>query len=122
LDPNSLINLASKKLHEIENKSINDWEGFLPWRLLLIIKWGFEFGGENYPLQIVDEHMLVKLMNMLHELEGVETNPFLEDQSVKGLQKFLRTIAFQQFWLQSKLGGWVISRQKVLFSNLPTEH
>jgi hypothetical protein len=122
LDTLSLVSAATTKLHEIEISPIEKWEGFLPWRLLLIIKWGFEYGGENYPLRNVDENILAKLMNLLDEFEGTETNPFLGHQSIVGLQKFLRTLAFQQFWLQYKLGTWVIARQKVLFCDLPSEH
>ena len=122
LDTLSLVYTATAKLHEIDTKPFEEWGGFLPWRLLSLIKWGFEYGGENYPLHKADKNTLGKLMNMLHEFEDAETDPFLKENSFTGLQKFLRTRAFQQFWSQNPLGHWIIARQKVLFCDLPSEH
>lgn len=118
LDIYSLVMAAMSKLREVEAKPINELNGFYPWRLLLLIKWAYEFGGVRHPLWLVDENMLVKLLNLIHDFEGAEPNPFLEEGTVLGVQKFLRTIAFQQFWTQIKLGTWAISRQKILFCDL----
>jgi hypothetical protein len=117
-----LVNIATAKLHEIDTKPTEKCEGFYPWRLFLLIKWGFEYGGENYPLRNADNNMLVKLINMLHEFEYLETDPFLEENNYISIQKFLRTSAFQQFWLQKRLDSWKLARQNVLFCDLPSEH
>ncbi|BCY17687.1 hypothetical protein hrd7_15360 [Leptolinea sp. HRD-7] len=61
-------------------------------------------------------------MNLIDNFEGAETNPFLLGDRPTDIQKFIRTLAFQQFWIQKKFRAWTISRQKVLFCSLPTDN
>lgn len=121
LDRDSLVIIVIQKLRSIEGKEPNEWHSFLPWRLLLLLKWGFEFCGENYPLIISDELMLAKLINKVHTFEEAEQNPFLEQGDVGGINKFLRTLSFQQFWLQREMYYLDIARQIELFCNLPPD-
>ena len=69
-DTVSLASTAATKLHEIETKPVEEWRGWLPWYLLLLIKWGFEHGGSQYPARPVDEDDLARLVNKLHDFEG----------------------------------------------------
>jgi hypothetical protein len=117
----SIVAEASKKLREIENQSFDKFDGWLPWYLLLLIRWGFEYGGAQYPRKSVDEKALSKLINLIHDLEGVNVNPFLKQRTITGVFKFLRTIAFQQFWLQGSMGRWDLARQNILFCKLTSD-
>jgi hypothetical protein len=118
----SLAVEAATKLHEVEARPVQEWRTWCPWLLLLLIKWGFEFGGSQYPPKAVGEADLVKLINKLHDFEGFCGSPFLHEGGLSGLGKFLRTKAYQQFWMQRSLGSWDLVRPGVLFCHLPTEH
>lgn len=121
-DSVSLAIQAAIKLHEVEAGPLDEWRVWPPWLLLLLIKWGFEFGAAQYRPKAVGEDDLVKLINMLHDFEGVCGSPFLHEGSFPGLLKFLRTKAYQQFWLQAVFGTWDLVCQRVLFARLPPEH
>lgn len=108
------------KLHEIENKHITEWGGWLPWNLVLLIKWSVEYGGKQYPTREATETVITKLMNLINELPS--ENVFLKDNGIGGVQKFVRTTAFQQFWYQKRLNSWELSRQYLLFCEIPPEH
>ncbi|MDA3907230.1 MAG: hypothetical protein PF484_14250 [Bacteroidales bacterium] len=116
----SLIQLCSIKLHEIENKHITEWEGWLPWNLVLLIKWSVEYGGKQYPTREATKTVVTKLINLMNDLPS--ENVFLKDNGIGGLQKFVRTTAFQQFWYQTRLNSWELSRQYLLFCEIPPEH
>lgn len=116
----SLIQLCSIKLHEIENKHITEWEGWLPWNLVLLIKWSVEYGGKQYPTREATKTVITKLINLMNDLPS--ENVFLKDNGIGGLQKFVRTTAFQQFWYQTRLNSWELSRQYLLFCEIPPEH
>jgi hypothetical protein len=112
---------AATKLHEVEVRPIQEWLTWCPWLLLLLIKWGFEFGGSQYPPRAVGERDLASLINKLHEFEGVCGSPFLGGERPQ-LMKFLRTKAYQQFWMQAALGSWDFVRELALFGRLPPDH
>jgi hypothetical protein len=120
-DSVSLALEAATKLHEVEVRPVQEWRTWCPWLLLLLIKWGFEFGGSQYPPKAVGERDLARLINKLHDFEGVCGSPFLGGDRPE-LMKFLRTKAYQQFWMQTTLGTWDFVRELVLFSHLPPEH
>ncbi len=120
VDTLSLIHNTSAQLHKIERMDPPDWKGWLPWHLLLLLKWGIEYGGGQYPPEEAKESVLVKLMNLIKGLE--DGNVFLKEGGNLGLQKFLRTTAFQQLWFQTRLGKWELSRQYILFCELPQNH
>jgi len=120
IDTISLIQLCSIKLHEIENTHIAEWKGWFPWNLALLIKWSVECGGQKYPTREATESLVTKLMNQMNDLSS--KNAFLEDGGIGGLQKFLRTTAFQQFWYQAKLNSWELSRQYLLFCEISEDH
>ena len=117
----SLAVEAATKLHEVEVRPVQEWRTWCPWLLLLLIKWGFEFGGSQYPPRAVGERDLARLINKLHDFEGVCGSPFLGGDRTEPM-KFLRTKAYQQFWMQTTLGSLDLVRELVLFSRLPPEH
>jgi hypothetical protein len=117
----SLAVEAATKLHEVEVRPIQEWRTWCPWLLLLLIKWGFEFGGAQYPPKAVGERDLARLINKLHDFERDCGSRFLGGDHPE-LMKFLRTKAYQQFWMQTTVGSWDLVRELVLFSCLPPEH
>ena len=117
-DPLELISRVSKKIHEVENLPIEEWRGWDPWYLYLLIKWSFEFGGENAKIKTFGNKELVKLINMIKDFDGRCGSPFLQSDGKGNVIKFLRTKAYQQFWMQLPLGPWNIARQFLLFNDL----
>jgi hypothetical protein len=121
-DSVSLARRAATKLHAIETKPVDEWRRWPPWFLLLLIKWGFEFGDWHYPLKEVAESDLARLVNKLHDFEGECGSPFLHEGGLAGLSKFLRTKAYQQFWMQGLRPSWALARPSRLFCHLPFGH
>ncbi len=122
-DSVSLAIQAATKLHEVEAGPVEKWQSWPPWLLSVLIKWGFEFAGSQYPPKAVAEADLVKLINKLHDFDGVCGSPFLHEGGRAGLLKFLRTKAYQQFrWMQGLRGSWDLARPSRLFCHLPSEH
>jgi len=120
-DSVSLAKQAAAKLRRIEAEPCDEWRRWPPWLLLLLIKWGFEFGGSQYPPRAVGERDLARLINKLHDFEGACGSPFLGGGRSRPM-KFLRTKAYQQFWMQTVFGSWDLVRERVLFARLPPEH
>ncbi len=114
-DPVQIGVLISQKLHEVENIDFSEWKGWNPWYLTSLLKWGFEYGGEKYPLTNLDMDKLAELINMIHTFDGECGSPFLVGDKPGNLNKFLRTKAYQQFWLQIDLSAWKLARQYLLF-------
>lgn len=118
-DSISLITRTSSKLHEIEYKEITDWNGWLPWNLLLLIKWSAEHGGSYYPPKEFSDKSLVNISNLMHDFAS--TNDFLDQGDEGGLRKFMRVLAFQQFWIQRSVSSWEVVRQYILFTGEENE-
>lgn len=108
------------KLHEVERRSPSDYGGWLPWHLLLVLRWGLEFGRRQGPSQPVTEQTLAQLVNLVHEMSG-EAQAHLLDEP-HGVRKWFRAIAYQQFWLQQGLRGDDLGRQWSLFATLDGDH
>lgn len=116
-DVTSLVLTLSDRLHTIEELEVDQWQGWLPWYLLLLIRWSFEYGGTRYPPKQVNPSVLPKLINLINQAES--HHPLLEEGTYSGALGFFRTRAFQQFWLQHRLSGWDIARQYFLFYKYP---
>lgn len=117
-DPIEVISIVARKLHQVEGLPISDWNGWYPWFLCLIIKWGLEFGGENSGIKEFNEKKLANLLEKVKDFDGKCGNSFLESDIDGNVLKFLRTRANQQFWIQLPLGSWNIARQYLLFNDL----
>lgn len=118
-DTLSLVIAITKKIHEIEEKPFYEWKGWLPWYLLLLIKWSFQFGSKKSPPKQVTEKSLVTIINKIRKFDGDCGSPFLNNSDHRNASKFFRTIAFQQFWLQRNIGSWDLARQYILICGLP---
>jgi len=121
-DTAQLVTLLSVKLHGIEKGSFADAHLGLPWELLLLIKWSYEYGGLKYPPKPPSEQVIVQLLNRLREIEGELQASYLNNGGTVGLSKFLRTLAFQQFRYQQSFGSWILARSYSLFCELPIDH
>jgi hypothetical protein len=93
----SLVINASKKLHEVESKHPSDFRGWLPWHILLLIKWSYEYGGLKHPPKPAHEPILVKLMNLIKSYEEECQSFSLTSGEPSSVIKFFRILAFQQF-------------------------
>lgn len=110
----SIIFICIKKLHEISKKPVFEETAYLPWELLYLIKIGFLEGGKNgEKVAVIND--VNGMLNQLKELGS--DSPFLGMGTAGGLRKFMRTLAFQQFWVQRGLSNYDLARQVVIFND-----
>lgn len=97
LNKRSLVELCVKELNKFKELKSG---GIQPWIALFILKVALAEGNNNqYASKPATPQNFIDLHNKIHSLIGVPR--FLNDKSIKGLNKFLRIISFQQFWVQS---------------------
>lgn len=118
----SWVLCAINRLHWVHRGTTEDFRKWNPWRLLLIIKWALINCEDEHPqVPVALDKDLIAVMNAIHEMEGLK-NRFLGRGLPQGVIKFMRTLAFQQFWLQRRLVAHEIGRQLHLFSGIPTSY
>lgn len=113
-NPEHLIYFAIKKNYQLfYNRKNNLIRKYLPWNLLLLIKMAYAFGGKLQKNDLREdrfEYMSLLLNNIY--TGGGET--LIVDG---GVNKFMRQMAFQQFWLQTKyFDVMAVGRQIEVFS------
>lgn len=107
----SLVLLCIKKLHEISKKAVYESGGYYPWNLLYLVKIAFLEGGKNGSKAATIGNINTAL-NHINEL-GNESR-FLKGEN-GGVRKFMRTLAFQQFWFQRPITSSDMARQLLIF-------
>lgn len=107
----SLVLPCIKKLHEISRKPVYENGGYYPWHLLYLVKVAFLEGGKN-GREIASIGTINTALNQINDL-GNESR-FLNGET-GGVRKFLRTIAFQQFWFQRPITSSDMARQLLIF-------
>jgi hypothetical protein len=116
-DPEVLVFAAIERLQKVFELKPNEWatSGYLPWELLLLIKWTLNECDKckrNQPT----EKDLSKIINKIKDY----TDDFgVPEDSKHKLEKFMRKTAFQQFWFQSgqAMNSIRLSRTIELFIN-----
>ncbi len=124
-DPISIVSVLVSKLHELYHKPSKDWDVYLPWELLLLMKWvlaNYESANTriiNKSAKQADLRIINGLINSLQDLfDKHRVDPLIRSgDNQHNLQKFFRQTAFQQFWLQpsSKLTISLQARAFYLF-------
>ncbi|KKR02844.1 MAG: hypothetical protein UT30_C0047G0004 [Candidatus Uhrbacteria bacterium GW2011_GWF2_39_13] len=117
LRPEELIIAASLKLREIE-KDIALWSKWNPYSLLLVIRWAFEYGAQNSNVIPLTQNQFIKLISDCNEICG---NPYFLSGASANVNKFLRTMSFQQFWFQGNIFKGLFGRLFLLFCNSKDE-
>lgn len=124
LEPTSLISQAINKLAVCDRNPREST--YMPWELLLLIKWTFLYSQE--PSHLAKEATEVDLNRCLNDIRNLYSDiklPSQEDSNGTGLlNKFVRRISFQQFSFQMELYELkhVISMQLILFADLGEEY
>lgn len=113
-DPSTIIVLCIQKLHEISKKPVYENRSYLPWELLYLIKIAFIEGGKNEK-RIANINDMNTLLNLVKDL-GSESS-FLNGER-GGMRKFMRTLAFQQFWFQRGVASYDMARQVLIFDKV----
>lgn len=110
----SIILTCIRKLHEISKKPIHEETAYLPWELLYLTKIAFLEGGKNGE----KEAGIINVNGMLNQLKNLGSeSSFLSEKTTGGLRKFMRMLAFQQFWVQRGLSNYDLARQVLIFNN-----
>lgn len=120
LQADAIAEACMEKLRQVERVAPQDYGGWLPWHLLLVMRWGLEFGRGCPPWEPVTEPVLIELVNQVHELSA-DAQAHLFDEPF-GVRKWMRVIAHQQFWVQRGIRPDELGRQWSLFGELPVDH
>lgn len=110
-----LAEIALTRLRQVEQRPLNESRDWLPWYLLLIVKWAFEYGRLAAPARPAREQDLIELMNELHT--AGDHSEFVGKGQVSAA-RFMMQIAHQQFWWQRRLANWTLGRHVQLFGAL----
>lgn len=114
-EPHSLLRCAMTCLHErVDSKPPDQWGGYLPWTLLLIIRWTFLYAAHGR--RVATEKDLIELHNAVHNLDDSFTLPDQGDRDT--VSAFMGRTLFTQLQFQRldyELRG--ISRQLVMFEH-----
>lgn len=110
-DPLSIVLPCITKLHEISKKAVYENGGYYPWGLLYLIKIAFLEGGNNANKTATIGNINCAL-NYINELAN--ESRFLNGEK-GGARKFMRTLAFQQFWFQRPITSSDLARQLLIF-------
>jgi len=112
----SIILQCINKLHEISKKPIYEETGYMPWEILLLVKFTALDGSIGVGVN-ADPNTLRRLLNKIKYNIG-NSIKYLNPGDSSGMNKFMRRNAFQQFGYQSELSKADIGRQIYLFNNL----
>ncbi|MCY4064695.1 MAG: hypothetical protein OXG53_20205 [Chloroflexi bacterium] len=121
LNGEDLIKHLLIKLNEPQATDVEQMRRYEPWNLLLLVKWAVLYGdfSELKEDQPVEEHQIHELLN----LTQVICNQVSEFSAVAEVHLYLRKLAYQQFWLQSRETiPFGIAHQYLLFGKLPQNH
>lgn len=107
----SIVLPCIEKLHEISKKAVHENGGYTPWNLLYLIKIAFLEGGRNG-----NKVAMIGDINtaLNHIIELGNESRFLNGEK-GGIRKFMRTLAFQQFWFQRGIRSSDMARQLIIF-------
>lgn len=118
-DTNRILIFCILKLHEISDKLGPEYKGYTPWHLLYLIKLVLMYGGEKYPSRQATINDIIAFIN---RIKNYDTGMYLlTGNRQEKLQKLMRALAFQQFWLQKPINNYEIARQIVLFQQIPND-
>ncbi|OQW47941.1 MAG: hypothetical protein A4S09_14180 [Proteobacteria bacterium SG_bin7] len=110
----SIILHSMRINRNLSNLPPDKFEGYMPWEIMLLIKWTLVFGNwenKKNPNQSQYNSMINKIKEVFPE------NKFLLKKSSAGIRKFMRQTAFQQFGLQRKLTKANVGRNFELFGS-----
>ena len=113
----SLTEMLLTYLHRPEKDSIAYLKKH-PWLCLLLMKWILIDNDNRGNKRIIDSVNADKLLNATYDLSDSIRMPNEYDHHIL----FFRNIAFQQFIFQHEFSGAHISRQFLLFADLPDNH
>ncbi len=112
-----LINASILLLHDSSKKPVNDWKYYMPWQILLLLKWTLsEYTSIKKP-HTLNQQSFNNLILDLQKIFESHKSDTLSLYSEYQLPKFLRQTAFQQFWLQpaGRITSETLARQLKLF-------
>lgn len=117
-EPDSVTGHLITALHSAFAGDIQVRRYYLPWNLLLALKWTWQEADATAHRRpeatLNDVH---RALNILHDMEAEGRMP----SDFTHINLFMRQLAFQQFW-QHQADGGALARQDLLFSKLPSYH
>lgn len=102
----SIITRSTKILHKIYHEGFSqDGIVYVPWIPLALIEWSLVFCPKPEILLTteINDVGYNKLYNLLHD-SGAGFEKYLNSEHSFGVMKFMRCIAYQQFWFQGGKG------------------
>lgn len=77
-------------------------KGYVPWELLLLGRWIIRDWNNIKGTKKIDQNELNNILNKVKSFSDDDT--FLKEGHSNGISKFMRRMAFQQFWFQTSVG------------------
>lgn len=118
----SLLLITIKNLNELLDLSPYEWgeKGLSPWELLLLIKWILYESKNSKDTNPKDQDF----RRIVNKIKDFNDDFGVPEGTKYRLEKFLRKIAFQQFWLQAgqTLDKTRLGRTIELFLKMPCEY
>jgi hypothetical protein len=118
-EPLSVIRAAVDKLHTIiDGSSPTDWGGYLPWDLLLLIRWVYNYSETQYRPPDIDEHNFLALLRAINDLRDSVRMEGQPDGHIMSI--FMRRTLFFElpFQIRPYEIGSSFSRQIVMFHDM----
>lgn len=109
----SLIEACVQRLHAVHRGGFELYRQSPPWLLLLIIKWTLQDG--TFHGSHATQNDFAEIVNAGHRLMNM--SGLRPEQSKQGLRLFMKTIAYQQFWLQQRISVSHVGRLVSLFED-----
>ena len=118
----SVVTWCIEHLHKCYIYPPPEQRAYPAWELLLLLKWALAHGSHpSLAKRNASQNDCARLLNQVKELSD-EKNRWLHSGERTSLNKFLRTIAFQQFWTQRRINISAFGRHIKIFSDLPCRY
>jgi hypothetical protein len=115
-----IISECVRHLHSDKRAEIEEFRHYPPWLLLLLIKWAIRFGGLcPWPPRNLTQHEFNHLVGLMHDFDGAVGVRSLRPDTASLI---LRSMAFEQFWLQQGFSGEGFAREFSFFAHLDKGH
>ena len=120
-DSLTLFTLCMNKLKEVEHRGLHEIRGWVPWDLMVLLRW-IAIYGDFKGLGKQRDPSLIDLCKLIEDVKRFNDQPDLLHYPEYGVEKLMRAFAFQQFWWQAPLRRQDLGRLWLLFGELPGDH
>ena len=109
------LTICANLMSFMEKNPIQNWTGYTPWSVLFVAKTAIL---DHQMCNMTSEISQNQFNHIIKEIKQLDSDTsILFNEHPQRVHKFMREMAFQQFWFQYGLGRADIARQTILFQN-----